>query len=196
MATIKTFIALRVAQRVNNNVSSVVSRLAARCDHFTWVEPENLHVALNYVGAVNDVEVPELCKLIKQAVEVHEPFEMSLRHVGGFPNAEQPRTLWIGVEEGIDALNSLYKSLESVLHHWGVNKDRNPFVPHMTLGRIGRSGRWNDELLELVHKLRNHDGGICSVNEVIVYTSFRERGAIAYTPMATIRLKGPVDEDS
>ncbi len=58
----------------------------------------------------------------------------------------EPRVLWIGVDEGADALASLYKSLEEVLHHWGVNKDRNEYVPHMTIGRIGRRGRWNEAL--------------------------------------------------
>lgn len=190
MARIKTFIAVKASQRVTNNVSSVVSRLAARNDQYNWVEPESLHVTLNYVGAVVDVELPELCKLIKQAIEPHSPFELSLHGVSGFPNVEQPRVLWIGVDEGKEALGALYRSLEDVLHHWGINKERNPFMPHMTLGRVGRAGRWNEELLELVHKLRNHDGGFCQVNEVIVYSSYRERGAPSYTPMATLRLKG------
>ena len=87
-------------------------------------------------------------------------------------------------------LKDLYESLAEVLHQWGVNKERNQYVPHMTLGRLGRGGRWNDELLNLVHKLRHHDGGTCHVNEVIVYSSFLDRGGPTYTPMARIKLTG------
>ncbi len=190
MSTIRTFIAIRTAQRVNNNVSKVIGRLAATCDKYRWVEPENLHVTLNFVGDVVDVEVPELCKLIKNAVEPIEPFDLSIHGVSGFASAEEPRTLWIGVDKGGDSLQSLYKALAEVLHHWGVNKDRNEYVPHMTLGRVARGGRWNDELLALVHKLRNHDGGFCHVNEVVVFSSFLDRGGPTYTPMARIKLKG------
>ena len=66
MGKIRTFIAVKVSQRVNNNVGKVVRRLAALCDQYRWVELENQLVGLNYVGEVIDVEVPELCKLIKE----------------------------------------------------------------------------------------------------------------------------------
>lgn len=190
MASIRTFIALKASQRVTNNVASVVRRLAATCDKYRWVEPENLHVTLNFVGDVVDIEVPELCKLIKNAIEPFESFELSLQGVDGFPSALEPRVLWIGVDEGKETLVSLYKALADVLHHWGVNKDRNEYVPHMTLGRVGRGGRWNEDLLNLVHKLRHHDGGFCHVSEVIVYSSYQERGGPTYTPMARVKLKG------
>lgn len=190
MASIRTFIAVKTALRVNNNVSKVVGRLAAQCDQYRWVEPENLHVTLNFVGDVVDIEVPELCQLIREAVEPMPAFELSLKGVDGFASAQEPRVLWMGVDEGADALKQIYDALANVLHHWGVNKDRNEYVPHMTLGRLKRGGRWNEELLELVHKLRNHDGGFCHVDEVIVFSSYLERSGPTYTPMARIKLSG------
>ena len=190
MATIRTFIGIKASQRVTNNVTSVINRLAATNDQYRWMVPENLHVTLNFVGDVVDIEVPELCKLLKEAVEPLESFDMSLQGVNGFNSAQEPRVLWIGVDEGTDSLKQLNKALGDVLHHWGVNKDRNEYVPHMTLGRLGRAGRWNDELLELVHKLRNHDGGFCHVSEVVVYSSYLDKGGPTYTPMARIKRKG------
>lgn len=190
MAKIRTFVAINASRRVSNNMARVVGRLAATNAQFRWVEPENLHVTLNFVGDVVDVEVPELCKLIKDAIGGFESFDMSLQGVSGFPNPREPRVLWIGVDEGRQNLISLYETLAEVLHQWGVNKDRHEFTPHMTLGRLSRGGRWNEELVKLVHKLRHHDGGFCNVNEVIVYSSFLDRSGPTYTPMARIKLKG------
>ena len=190
MAKIRTFVAVNASQRVTNNMTRVVGRLAATKAQYRWVEPENLHLTLNFVGDVVDVEVPELCQLIKNSIQDFESFDMSLQGVSGFPNPQEPRVLWIGVDQGKSNLISLYDSLAEVLHHWGVNKDRNAFVPHMTLGRVSRGGRWNEDLVNLVHKLRNHDGGFCHINEVIVYSSFLERSGPTYTPMARIKLKG------
>ena len=190
MASIRTFIAIKASQRVSNNVSSVIRRLAATNDQYRWVDPENLHVTLNFVGDVVDIEVPELCKLIKEAVEIHAPFDMSLQGVNGFATAKEPRVVWIGVDEGAEELKALNKTLEGILHHWGVNKDRNAYLPHMTLGRLGRGGRWNEDLISLMHKLRNHDGGFCHVSEVIVYSTYMDRSGPTYTPMARVKLKG------
>ena len=171
-------------------MARVVGRLAATKAQYRWVEPENLHLTLNYVGDVVDVEVPELCKLISDSIKGCESFDLSLQGVSGFPNPREPRVLWIGADEGKQNLISLYDTLADVLHHWGVNKDRNEFVPHMTLGRLARGGRWNEDLVNLVHKLRNHDGGFCHIKEVVVYSSFLDRSGPTYTPMARIKLGG------
>lgn len=190
MAYIRTFIAVQATERVNNNVLRVIQRLAATQADFRWTEAENLHVTLNFAGDIVDTEVPELCRLIKQAVESFPPFELSLQGVGGFPDTIQPRTLWMGVDQGTDALQAIYKKIEAILLHWGVNKDRNEYLPHLTLGRIQRSGRWNDDLLALLHRLRSHDSGVCQVDKVVVYSSFLDRSGPTHTPMATIRLQG------
>ncbi len=190
MAYIRTFIAVQATERVNNNVLRVIQRLAATQADFRWVEPENLHVTLNFAGDIVDTEIPEFCRLIKQSVEKFPPFEMSLQGVGGFPDATQPRTLWMGVDQGAETLQAMYKQIEVILLHWGVNKDRNEYFPHLTMGRVQRSGRWNEDLLALVHRLRSHDSGVCQVDKVIVYSSFLDRSGPTHTPMATIRLKG------
>ncbi|MEL7498832.1 MAG: RNA 2',3'-cyclic phosphodiesterase [Planctomycetota bacterium] len=189
MSAIRTFVAVNASSRVTNNVSRVVSRLAATEAGYNWVDQESLHVTLNYIGDVNDVEIPELCKLIKQSVEPFSPFDLSLKGVSGFPRPEQPRVLWMGVDEGSESLEKIYRALEETLYEWGVNKDRRAYVPHMTLGRVARGGRWNEALLALMHRLRNHDGGFCSVNEVVVYSSYLDRSGPTYTPMSRIALR-------
>lgn len=190
MSVIRTFVAVAASDRVNNNVSRVISRLEATEAQYRWLEPENLHIPLNFVGDVKDIEVPEVCKMVKNALESFPRFEMSLQGVSAFPRPEQPRVLWMGVDEGRDALIDMYKALEDALYVWGVNKDRKEYVPHMTLGRIGRGGRWNDPMLDLMHRLRNHDGGFCTVTEAIIYSSFMDRSGPTYTPMSRVRLGG------
>lgn len=189
MSKIRTFIAINASEKVSNNVMRVVDRLADSKAGYRWVAPESLHLTLNFVGDVNDIEVPELCKLVRSAVEHLPRFDLSLKGVSAFPNPEQPRVIWIGVDEGSEAMKTMYRELENALYEWGVNKDRKAFVPHMTLGRVARDGRWNDALLETMHRLRNHDGGFCTVREVIVYSSYLDRSGPTYTPMSRIKLR-------
>ena len=44
-----------------------------------------------------------------------EPFEITCRGAGAFPTAEQPRTLWIGIEDGAEALCELQAAVEEAL---------------------------------------------------------------------------------
>ncbi len=188
MATIRTFIGIKASARVTANIARVVTRLESSEANYRWVEAENLHVTLNFVGDVPDVETHELCKWIRQTVEPFSSFDLSVHGVSGFPNPQQPRIVWAGVSEGTSQLQELNQAIADTLSRWGVNKDRNEYVPHMTLGRLARSGRWNEKLLEQMHRLRNHDGGSCHIQEVTVFASYLDRRGPSYTPMATIKL--------
>ena len=194
MANIRTFIGVQVPTRVVNNVSRVIGKLDATGADYNWVVPDNLHVTLNFAGDVLDREVHELCRELKATIETHEPFELSLHGVDGFPNAQQPRVLWIGVDEGADSLANLNRDIEHTLSDWGVNKDRNDYTPHMTLGRVKKAGRWNEPMLDLVHRHRNHDGGTCSIDTVTVFSSFLDPGGPTYTPMSRIKLLGDASD--
>ena len=116
MASIRTFIAVRASQRVTANAARVVARLSAISDQYRWVVPENLHVTLNFVGDVPDVEVHELCQLVRRTLEPVASFDLSLHGVGGFPQSDQPRVIWLGVDEGADALADIYRLLQDELH--------------------------------------------------------------------------------
>ena len=188
MSNIRTFIAVQPSERVIRNVEQVIQRLQSTGAAYKWVPPQNLHVTLNFVGNVVDTEVPEFCRSFQQAIAGVPRFELSLHGVSAFPDVEQPRTIWMGVDEGTTELKALYRTIETFLSYWGVNKDRNEYVPHLTLGRIQRGGRWNSPLLDAMVRLRKHDGGSCHVDHVIVFSSFSERGAPSYTPMASVRL--------
>lgn len=188
MAKIKTFISIEASQRVTNNIARVVQRLAALCDGYNWVPTENLNVTINFVGEVLDREAAEFCQLVKTAADQFEPFELSFCGVNAFPDTESPRTIWIGVDEGAETLTQMNRELTKVIQDWGFNKEKNAYIPHLTLGKLRRGGKWNDEMLQLLHRLRHHDSGFCTIDKIIVNSSHKDRGSPTYTPMATIKL--------
>lgn len=188
MAKIKTFLSVHLSQRVMSNIASVVEKMAARSRAYNWTKPENLHVTVNFVGEILDREVPEFCKTVKEFVQPFEPFELSLCGVKAFPNNQQPRTIYIAVDEGADALVFMNRELTKMIQDWGFNKDKNEFVPHVTLGRIRRGQRPDEAIEQSLHRLRHHDSGFCHVSAIVVNSSFMDTTGPTYTPMATIKL--------
>ena len=189
MAHIRTFVALGISQKIRNNAANLMSRLEQTGAQYNWVPEDNLHITLNFVGDLPDTETPQFCREVKQIVEKHERFGVMVSDLGAFPNSNQPRVVWLGVSEGAEELAALNRELAVLLSDWGVPKDKNDYVPHLTLGRVRRGGRWNDELLEKLHRFRNHDGGWFMGSEVIVYSSHLDRSGPSYTPMSRIKLR-------
>ena len=189
MAKIKTFLSVHLSQRVTANIASAVEKMAARSNAYNWSKPENLHVTVNFVGEILDREVPEFCKAVKDFVreQTFEPFEISLCGVKAFPTNEQPRTIYMAVDEGTDALIHMNRELTKMIQDWGFNKDKNDFVPHVTLGRLRRGQRPDEAIQESLHRLRNHDSGFCNVSSIVVNSSYMDTTGPTYTPMATIK---------
>jgi 2'-5' RNA ligase len=188
MAKIKTFLSVHPSQRVTANIASVIEKMAARSNAYNWSKPAGLHVTVNFVGEIVDREVPEFCQTVKNFVQQFQPFELSLCGVKAFPSNEQPRTIYLAVDEGADALVYMNRELTKMIQDWGFNKDKNEFVPHVTLGRLRRGQRPDAAIEESLHRLRNHDSGFCNVGAIVVNSSYMDSSGPTYTPMATIKL--------
>lgn len=189
MSKIRTFIAVNLSSKIRTKVGRLIDRMANTRAEYRWVEEDNLHVTLNFVGDVPENEVADLCRAVKKKLDGFERFALSVHGSGAFPNTEKPKTIWLGIEEGADELKELYSLLEELLvDEWRFPKDRNEFRPHLTVGRLRRGGRWNQALTNLIEEHDSQDFGMCSVDEVVVNSSHLEKSGPTYTPMVRVKL--------
>src|SRR5258705_11003161 len=73
-----------------------------------------------------------------RAVIPHPPFRFELGGVGAFPPRGAPRALWIGVKSGAEhviQVQSLLAGRLGRLEGVGIERERRPFIPHLTLAR-------------------------------------------------------------
>jgi 2'-5' RNA ligase len=190
MAKIRAFIAVYATQKINSNVARLVERFGAFSKEVNWIPEENYHLTLNFVGDINDREIPEFLGDASDYISQFEPFDLVLGGLGGFPSLEQPQTLWIGAQEGGEEMGLISREITKFLRDWSLGKSRFDFAPHMTIGRIKKGSRCPDELSTLLHRFRNHDAGSCHVDQVKICSSTFEGGRPQYASMATINLEG------
>src|SRR5207247_613254 len=62
-------------------------------------------------------------------------FEIVFSGVGAFPPRGAPRVLWLGVTEGAEATTALQRQVTDRLEPLGVQPERRPYSPHLTLAR-------------------------------------------------------------
>ena len=189
MSKIRTFFAVNVSSRVQQNASRLIDRMAETKADYKWVAEENIHITLNFVGDVLETEVADLCRDVQRSLQGVSPFMISLGGLGAFPDPDHPRVVWLGVKDGVEELTEIHGRLEGVLKQWGFPKDRFDFRPHITLGRLRRGGRWNQSLADFIERHVDHDGGMCEVNEVVVNSSYLEKSGPTYTAMSRVALR-------
>ncbi len=178
MTKLRVFVGIELSDEIVRNARGVVDELQQHGAIAKWVDPQNLHLTLNFLGEVNETEVHEVCAAVIATTRGILRFEWTCRGVGAFPNFNRPRTIWLGVQEGSEQTIALQHELAQALDEIGFPKENRRFTPHITLGRV--RGKWNKELTEIVDGHKHFEAGRSAVNEVVVFSSHLSRSGPQY----------------
>lgn len=191
MARLRTFIAVEVEPAVRSRLVALQETLGRSAGDVKWVEPENLHVTLLFLGEVDERDVTDVCRAVAAVCAARQAFVMSVEGVGSFGNPRRPRTVWAGVAAGARELVELHDALEPPLLELGCyRREDRQYTPHLTLGRV-KSDRPNDRLAEALAQQKNWRGGEGLVREVRVLSSqLTPRGPV-YAVLSRARLDEP-----
>ena len=188
MARLRTFLGVDLGQSIRDRAVALQKDLArAAGTEVKWVEPENLHATLLFLGEVDERQVPRVCQLVAQETANHPAFEISVETAGCFPNARRPRILWVGVGQGSQELCALHDSLEQGLETLGFRREERRYTPHITLGRV-KSERPPDSLPAVLAQHAGWKGGETTVQEVLVMSSQLTPRGPHYTVLSRARL--------
>lgn len=148
MPVIRAFIAIELTQQIHQGLDQVISQLKNRLEGSTvrWVRAENIHLTLKFLGEVSTANVEILEKLLRAEAAGCPHFEISVGGLGAFPNAHNPRVIWVGVEAPSDLIG-LQRLIEAATERLGYMKEDRPFSAHLTLGRVSRNAAPRDARL-------------------------------------------------
>jgi 2'-5' RNA ligase len=180
---IRTFIAVAASSEVRQGAQRLIEMLRPSAGDVKWVDADNLHWTLQFLGDVDKRDLPEVCAAVAAAVAELEPFEIETRGAGAFPSADRPRVLWIGARQGDRQMSVLHAAIERRLKKRGYRGEERRFVPHITLGRARGKARPRALTTELA-ALADYDAGTMLVDEVTVYASELGREVPEYRVLA------------
>jgi 2'-5' RNA ligase len=94
-----------------------------------WVDPENHHVTLRFIGEVDEGTASDIDEALQQIKA--QRFALALAGIGQFGD----RSLWVGVEKS-PALLHLRDKVESAVVRQGLPPEGRRYAPHVTLARL------------------------------------------------------------
>jgi 2'-5' RNA ligase len=97
-----------------------------------WVDVENYHITLRFIGDVEGHVADEIANALDR---VRRPsFSLALSGVGAF-GSKKPHAIWAGVTASPD-LYALQAEIERICQRVGIAADPRKFMPHVTLARL------------------------------------------------------------
>ena len=171
MARVRTFIAVDLGPNIRERLLDLQETLAREIPDVKWVEAENMHLTLLFLGEVDERDLLPVCRCVSKGAENYAPFSLELRGLGCFPNPRRPRVIWAGIQEGAAELVAIHDDLETPLLEQGCyRREERKFTPHVTMGRT-TNDLAAEPLARLMPKYQNWSGGFAAVKEVLVMSS-------------------------
>jgi 2'-5' RNA ligase len=189
MTRIRTFVAVDLSADVQRRAGQLIQRLGHDAEGCKWVDPQNLHLTLAFLGEVDETEIPAVCRSVAAAAGSFRSVEIEARGIGAFPDARRPHTIWMGIGAGRDELIDLQDQVARVLERLGFPRERRRFQPHVTLGRQ-RRGLASAALVEKLAQWQDIELGTCLIDEVVTYSSRLDRRGPTYAVLARAHLQG------
>jgi len=104
-----------------------------------WIDVENYHITLRFIG---DIDGPAADELISAFDRIdRQSFSLSLSGMGSF-GSKKPHSIWAGVSPSPE-LKALQAEIERICQRLGFGPDPRRFSPHVSLARL-RNPRLGD----------------------------------------------------
>jgi RNA 2',3'-cyclic 3'-phosphodiesterase len=128
---VATFVAKHLFER---HLSNIQSTFAEVC-HGKWTEIENLHFTYKFLGNIEVDKIPAITELIKDKL-IEYPSVIKFNGLGVLRSPQKPSVLFARVYSPDKLILSNFAELEKILTENGFAKERQKFMPHVTLLRV------------------------------------------------------------
>jgi 2'-5' RNA ligase len=185
----RTFIAIELGDDLQAALTLALHGLRRGLPSLPWVDPENLHLTLAFLGSLSTPELEAAGEAARTAAAQSKPFNLTLAPLGTFGPPATPRVVWAGITGQVAPLHRLQAELVNQLARLRVPTmdSQRAYSPHLTLARLKRPPPETErrQLQGLVG--RPLEPALASatmrVERIVVMKSELTRPAARYTPL-------------
>lgn len=166
--------------------TDLYDHIADKLKAFRVLPGDQYHLTLLFFGELKGAQVASVKRGL-QALRKAASFPIVFDTVGAFPSAHSPRVVWVGVGEGAEAVQALYRTCARLVERVNdVACDPKPFAPHVTVARApkGRRPVLPPELGEALPL------GPYTISRATLYRSTLTPAGPTYDPLETYPLGG------
>jgi len=113
-------------------IGQTLSNLRGGLPGARWIDPENYHVTLRFIGDIDGASANEIASMLVRVNR--KPFEVTLQGLSSF-GGRKPRAVVASILPS-KPLIELQAELERMMQRIGLDPEGRKFTPHVTLARL------------------------------------------------------------
>jgi 2'-5' RNA ligase len=180
---IRAFVAIPLPLEVTDYLNEIISDLKLTIPEKTvkWVQPENIHLTLKFLGNISKSTLHFLLEKLKSG-DQFSPINLTIEKIGAFPSVYKPQVIWVGTSSH-DALSDLAQFVEKATSMIKNENDSKPFAPHLTIARLrpGVKKELFDVIKQELYKRKEIKPLFFSINHFCMYQSVLTSEGPIYT---------------
>lgn len=190
----RLFIGVELDPRVKAAAADVAERLRQRLTRAApdvrarWVETENLHITLWFIGEAQPPRDAEIRAALESAPFSEPAFDLLIAGCGAFPPSGPPRVFWIGVQGGAAGMSALYGDVGRRMASLGYRAETRGYTPHLTIARVKEAGRGSSRIARETAAALPADCGASRVAAVTLFQSRLSPRGATYEPLLRVPL--------
>jgi 2'-5' RNA ligase len=181
----RCFVGVPIGEPLDRELRAALAALkaaaSAEADELRWIDPQEWHLTLAFMGPTPESEIPRLIEAINEVAANHAPFAIPTGGLGAFPSRREVRILWYGLADRSRRLAELAIAVRIAVD----TETSSPFRAHLTLARArGDRGvsvpapTWRVPM----------PAGQLAVEELVLYRSHLGSGPARYEILASAPL--------
>ena len=136
----RLFIALKTTP-YEDELFKIENKLKPFFNDVKWVDKQNLHVTLKFLGETRESLLYELNDVVKGVSNNFHPFTFSISGISGFPDIFSARVLFFRITDTGNFIEKIMKEIDILVARFGLQKEKS-YIPHITFGRV-KNGQFN-----------------------------------------------------
>ncbi|MDO9509348.1 MAG: RNA 2',3'-cyclic phosphodiesterase [Thermovirgaceae bacterium] len=135
---VRCFVCVKVGEPVKKRLGSWIADLVLLAPEIRWVKDDAFHITLKFCGDIPYTQLYKLESALEHGFTLKKlrPFVLELSGIGAFPGIRQPKVLWAGIGGEDDQIHRIASVVERAAMAAGLEPERRPFHPHVTVARI------------------------------------------------------------
>lgn len=135
----RLFVGINLPKKQRAQIHRAAKVLRAEELPVRWIDPDNFHVTLKFLGEVHREQVDAVDEALEKVAAATRAFSTDISGFGAFPTVRRPNVIWLGVG-ATPELRCLKQDIEWALGDVGFEAETRSFHPHVTLGRAETTG--------------------------------------------------------
>jgi 2'-5' RNA ligase len=173
---------LFTAVEIPQNVAETLAMLRGGLPGARWVDPENYHLTLRFIGDIDAALAREVAFILGGVRRTQ--FELRLDGLTSF-GGRKPRAI-VATAAPTRQLVELQAELERLMQRVGLEPEGRKFTPHVTLARLRDSS--SRQVADYLHERGYFRSAPFSVSQFVLYSSRASVGGGPYVVEAAYPL--------